>query len=82
MLVTLRGYRAKVICMPLRSVMLTGSILSSIKSWKQTLCASSGWGGWIQNGQLKISRKKALVDIRLKPEQLWLGKVFDKTLPH
>ena len=30
----------------------------------------------------KVSRKKALLDTRLKPEQLWLGKVFDKTLPH
>ena len=47
MLVTLRGYRFKVICMQLRSVMLTGSILSSIKSWKQTLCPrSDGEGGF------------------------------------
>lgn len=30
----------------------------------------------------KVSRKKALLDTRLKPEQLWLRKVFDKTLPH
>ena len=58
MLVTLRGYRFKVICMQLRSVMLTGSILSSIKSWKRTLCPRSEWGGWIQNGQLKFQEKK------------------------
>ena len=58
MLVTLRGYRFKVICMQLRSVMLTGSILSSIKSWKQTLCPRSEWGGWIQNSQLKFQEKK------------------------
>ena len=60
MLVTLRGYRVKVICMLLGSVMLTGSILSSIKCWKQTLCARSGWGGWIQNGQLKFQEKKSI----------------------